>query len=129
MPVAWASAFQSAQWAATKSTRGSVGFVHAEKTRVQLCKSSGCQAQGRVSFCMRACVRARTHCREFTKRKHAISFILCFSSEVLSSNLTPLLYPTIFRENKRAVPDYVLHKSAEMTFNKPLILSIYSTWD
>ena len=108
-------------------TRGSVGFFHAEKTRVQLCKSSGCQAQGRVSFCVptcvRACARARAYiyCREFTEPKRAVSFILCFSPEVLSSNLTLLLCPTIFRENKRVVPDYVLRKSAEMTFNKTQI--------
>lgn len=126
MPVAWAPAFQSTQWAATEST-------HADRSASSTPKRHASSFVNRPAarhregfrFACVPCVRARIYiyirCREFTERKRAVSFILCFSPEVLSSNLTLLLCPTIFRENKRAVPDYVLRKSAEMTFNKPQI--------
>lgn len=105
MPVAWAPAFQSAQWAATESTRvrpasSSMPKGHASS----FCKSSGCQAKGRVSS-----LHTRTYGREFTKRKRArrkfYTCILCFASEMYVYYRL-ILYSIIFCENKRAVSNY-----------------------
>lgn len=64
------------------------------------------------------CVRARAHARsrEFTERKRAVSFILCFAPEVLSSDLSPRFYiRRYFARINATVPNYVVHKPAGMT--------------
>lgn len=74
--------------------------------------------------CVRAyvnacCTRTYTLLRIYRTKARRKFYTLFLAGGIIVQSLTPLLYPTIFRENKRAVPDYVLRKSTEMTFNKP----------